>query len=65
MGTIYVWLLIVQAMPGANSATVYVIDNITTQAECERVQKVLADNNHVTYQTSRCVQVAKVKGAHP
>lgn len=61
MSTILVWLLIVQVAPGSSHATTYVIDNITTQAECERVQRVILDSR-VYLTTARCIQVQKAKG---
>lgn len=62
MSTFYVWTLVIYMNTSAlipQSGGPTVIDNISTQQECERVAVLLTDRSGTRY--TRCIQVQKVK----
>lgn len=54
-----VWVLVL-FMGLINQGGPTVIDNIASQAECERVRAVLAKNVRTTESSTLCVEVRKV-----
>lgn len=58
---IKVWILWVYMSTPYYGGGPMVVDNIATQEECLRLQKVFRENSYVN--RSRCLEVVKIKGS--
>jgi hypothetical protein len=63
MMTVKVWVLLMITLQNQGTGS-FVIDNIVTEAECQRIGTLMADKEGGDFRAHkfRCVEVEKVKG---
>lgn len=61
LATFKVWILVVAANTASANSPAYIIDNIPTAAECERIKQVLAGSAMLYSMRSMCIEVTKLR----